>query len=121
MRGVTRRAWVLIASQAHHAIGWHAVLALKSLPPWQASLEEHMHWKRFIGSTLLALGLLAGCGGAEEVDAVDSAEPASEVTGFATPSTCTDTCDSKYYQCIYSGVPQWTCASNRSYCISQCP
>ena len=69
---------------------------------------------------LMAVGLLAGCGGAEEIEPV-SPEEANQVVEMATPGPCTDACDAKYYQCYFGGGDPFYCSSYRAYCISQCP
>jgi uncharacterized lipoprotein len=74
---------------------------------------------------LMAVGLLAGCGGAEDVEAAEaiaamSPEEANRIVEMARPSPCTDACDQKYYQCYYGGGDPYYCNSYRAYCISQC-
>ncbi|MBN9683471.1 MULTISPECIES: hypothetical protein [unclassified Corallococcus] len=69
---------------------------------------------------LMAVGLLAGCGGAEEMEPM-SPEETQRVVEMAVPSACTDACDQKYYQCYFGGGDPYYCNSYRAYCISQCP
>ncbi|WP_164016358.1 hypothetical protein [Pyxidicoccus trucidator] len=69
---------------------------------------------------LVAVGLLVGCGGVEDVEPT-SPEEATRVVEMATPGPCTDACDAKYYQCYFGGGDPFYCNSYRAYCYSQCP
>ncbi|MCP3168167.1 hypothetical protein [Myxococcus qinghaiensis] len=72
---------------------------------------------------LMAVGLMAGCGGAEGGEELVSQEDPGQVEQGVTRAECINTCDSWWYQCLYGGggTPRYTCDSNRAYCISQCP
>jgi hypothetical protein len=76
---------------------------------------------------LMAVGLLAGCGGAEEMNETASPGEQGQVEQGVTRWECVNACDQLYYDCIYKPqtgpkpTPQWVCESNRQFCISQCP
>ncbi|RKH04061.1 hypothetical protein D7X32_12350 [Corallococcus carmarthensis] len=71
----------------------------------------------------MAVGLLAGCGGAEEMDATVSPEEQGQVEQGVTHWECVNDCDSKWFYCVYGGggTPRPTCDSYKAFCISQCP
>lgn len=71
---------------------------------------------------LMAVGLLAGCGG-PEVDEAVSKDETGQVDQGVTRIECIDACDAKWYGCIYApnGPPRYTCDTNRAFCVSQCP
>jgi hypothetical protein len=72
---------------------------------------------------LAAVGLLAGCGGAEELDAEVAPEEQREVQQMDAYWDCVNACDNKWFYCVYGGggTPRPTCDSNKAFCISQCP
>ncbi|WP_147445297.1 hypothetical protein [Corallococcus aberystwythensis] len=72
---------------------------------------------------LMAVGLLAGCGGAEEMDETVSPEEQGQVQQGVTHWECVNDCERKWFQCVYGGggTPRPTCDSYMAFCISQCP
>ncbi|RKH68413.1 hypothetical protein D7V93_01370 [Corallococcus llansteffanensis] len=71
----------------------------------------------------MAVGLLAGCGGAEGVEETASPEEQGQVHQGVTRWECVNDCDIKWMQCVYGtgGTPKPTCDSYKAFCISQCP
>lgn len=70
-----------------------------------------MQMKSFVTSTLLAVGLLTGCGGVE-------AEAEVPVQAL---SACTDRCDRFFDRCIYyENNPTEECAEYWYQCMDTC-
>lgn len=75
---------------------------------------------------LTAVGLLAGCGGVEEMNEAGRLDEQGQVEQGVTRLECTTECERLYYQCIYQPqgpkpTPKYVCDNYFSFCISQCP